>query len=104
MNTSKLFPNGLPADLRAYGIVMPAELREALMQYQQQIGAHRNFVSPVALTDGRYAINCDILSETHPSGIFPDVAWITDDMLEACVVMPWGDVVALLPVSEDEES
>ena len=100
MNTKKLFPDGLPADLKAYGIVMPAELRDALMQYQHQIGAHRHFVSPVKLKDERYAINCDVLSETHEAGIFRDVAWITDEMLAACEVIPWPEVVEMIFLPE----
>jgi len=104
MNVSILFPNGLPDNLSEHGIVMPAELRDVLMQYQHSIGAHRHFVSPVLLSDGRYGINADILTETHESGIFKDVGWITEEMLSQCVVIPWDRLIRLLPPSDGDEA
>jgi hypothetical protein len=104
MNVSILFPDSLPDNLRDYGIVMPDELRDILIEYQQSIGAYRHFVSPVLLADGRYAINADILTETHERGIFKDVGWITEEMLSQCVVIPWDRLIRLLPPSDGDEA
>ena len=97
-----LFPSGVPADLREWGLVMPQAVRDSLVAKQDALGLkHR--VAPVALTDGRWALNADVLTEAHSSGLFSHVDQIEADNLSQVVVEPWADVLALLPVPNDEE-
>jgi hypothetical protein len=83
-----------PANLRDFGLVMTAATRAALIKKQDDAGITLHRVSPVALTDGRFALNADVLSEAHPGGLF--IAPLIADA-DAAEVLPWPDVLALLP-------
>lgn len=95
-----LFPDGVPDNLKAYGLVMPEAVRSSLILLQNEHGSARHRLSPVALTDGRWALNADILTEVYPSGLFGDANLINEDKVRLVQVLPWADVEALLPVSD----
>lgn len=97
-----LFPEGVPADLKTYGLVMPASVRDSLVAKQDALGLkHR--VNPVALTDGRYALNADVLTEARTDGLFNHIDQIDPDNLAQVTTMPWADVLALLPQPDPED-
>lgn len=101
MIADALFPNGVPDDLRQYGLVMPSAVRDSLVTKQEALDL-RHRVGPVALTDGRYALNADVLTEAHINGRFHHIDQIDPDNLAQVVTMPWADVLALLPEPDPE--
>lgn len=101
MIAETLFPNGIPDDLTAYGLVMPVAVRDSLVAKQDALNLQHR-VSPVALTDGRYALNADVLTEAHPDGLFNRIDQIDSDNLAQVITMPWDEVLALLPEPDSE--
>ena len=97
------FPEGAPADLRDYGLVMPEAVRDSLIAVQDDHGNPRHRLAPVALTDGRYALSCDVLTEAREDGLFGPVTALDPANIAQCVTMPWPDVLALLPKGQDDE-
>lgn len=91
------FSNGLPDDLKAYGLVMPEAVRDSLIQKQDEHGNPRHRLSPVQLTDGRWALSADVLAEATPSGIFGSVEFLDEQNIAQVEVTPWPNVLALLP-------
>ena len=101
MIADALFPNGVPADLRQYGLVMPAAVRNSLVTKQESLNLQHR-VNPVALTDGSYALNADVLTEARTDGLFNHIDQIDPDNLAHVVTMPWADVLALMPEPDPE--
>jgi len=91
------FPDGLPDDLKQYGLAMPEAVRDSLIAKQDaaKITLHR--VQPVALINGQWALNADVLSEAHPNGLFNRVELLDAGNVAQVAAMPWADVLALLP-------
>jgi hypothetical protein len=81
---------------------MPQAVRDSLMAKQDEHNINRHRVNPVALTDGRWALNADVLTEAHQNGLFAHVDLIDPDALAQVVAEPWADVLALLPVAGDD--
>lgn len=97
-----LFPDGLPADLRAWGLVMPGPVRDSLIAKQDAAGLHSHRVAPVALSDGRWAVCADVLTEAHEAGLFSRVDLLDPAAVALVEVIPWPEVLALLPVADGE--
>lgn len=97
-----LFPDGLPADLKAWGIVMPQAARDTLVALHDAQGWHLHRVTPVPLTDGRWSLSADVLSEAHPSGLFSGIALITPEMLNGVEILPWSEILTLLPTPPED--
>ena len=97
-----LFSEGVPDYLREYGLVMPAAVRDSLVAKQDALNLQHR-VAPVALTDGRYALNADVLTEAHTDGLFNHIDQIDPDNLAQVVTMPWADVLVLLPEPDPME-
>jgi hypothetical protein len=100
---SFFFPNGIPENIKDYGIIMPIHIRTELVEMQDQIGNNRHRVSPVELVDGNFAINADVLTETNQGGLWSNISWITEEQLSECSLVPWNDVLELLPKPDLEE-
>jgi hypothetical protein len=96
------FPDGAPDDLREYGLVMPEAVRNSLIQKQDEANITRHRVSPVALTNGDWALNADVLSEAHEGGLFCHVELLDPENIAQVQVMPWADVLDMLPEPEIE--
>jgi hypothetical protein len=101
MTAAERFLANPPANLRDFGLVMTADACAALVKAQDDAGITRHRVAPVALVDGRYAVNADVLSEAHPGGLF--IAPLIADA-DAAEVLPWPDVLALLPAPADDDT
>lgn len=96
-----LFPDGPPADYKAYALLLPIETVQAMQAAQEAVASERHKVQPVATSDGRWLISADILSELDDDGIFRDAMDRFDGThLAGVEVVPWADGVALLPVPE----
>jgi hypothetical protein len=88
------------ATLRQYALVFDASLAGALAAKWQQHGNTNCVPMPVTLTDGRYMLSADVLSEVHPGGLL-HAMWAASDLQAIAAgteVMPWADAVAMIPV------
>ena len=98
-----LFPDGPPADYKAYALLLPLETVQAMQAAQEAVASERHKVQPVATTDGRWLVSADILPELAPGGIFAAALGHFDgSALGGVEVMAWEDGVALLPVPVDD--
>jgi hypothetical protein len=97
------FPEGPPDDLRQWGLVMPQSVRDSLIQKQDEANITLHRVNPVALTNGDWALNADVLSEAREGGLFCHVELLNPDNIAQVQVMPWADVLALLPEPEIDD-
>jgi hypothetical protein len=85
-------------DSRTLALVYPYEIALALYQLQTEHGDPRHVHQGVQLTDGRYCLCGDILSEVGPGGLLEGLfAHVTPEIMSAVDVIPWADAVALLP-------
>ena len=98
-----LFPDGTPADYKAYALLLPLETVLAMQDAQEAVASERHKVQPVATTDGRWLVSADILPELDDDGLFRDALDHFDGThLTGVEVVPWADGVALLPVPDDD--
>ena len=96
----------LPIDLeqaRGLALVFTAELAGPLAAIHSQYGTPNCAPIPRSLIDGRLVLGADLLTEVEPGGLLYDMWQHADqDVLRAAVqVMPWADVVTLLPTDLD---
>jgi hypothetical protein len=96
------FPDGAPDDLKQWGLVMPEVVRNSLIQKQDEANITLHRVNPVALTNGQWALNADVLSEAHEGGLFCHVELLDETNIAQVQVMPWADVLDMLPEPEIE--
>ena len=90
------------AALKAKWLVMPASLKDTLLAKQAEFGDAHNLVIPLELTDGRWTVCADVLTETSAGGIFAAGFSHLDQSLFADVdVLEWSAVEALIPKSEE---
>jgi hypothetical protein len=85
--------------LRGFALVFAAPLAEVLEERWMAYGSPNCQPVPRTLTDGRYMLAADILSETRPGGLL-EAMWEHSDkaaIAAGVTVMPWADAVALLP-------
>jgi hypothetical protein len=92
-----------PVDLKQYGLVMSADVRDSLVSKQDAANITQHRIAPVALEDGRYAVNADVLTESHATGIFNGVNLFNEDAVAEIQVMLWSDILDLLPKQQDLE-
>jgi len=95
-----LVPTMTAADAKAMALVFDQAGYDALQQAQPD-GQHR--AAPVQLTDGRWMLCADLLTEIHAGGLYAAAfARLPQDAFDQVEVMPWADAVALLPQVEVE--
>lgn len=93
------------ADAKGYALVFGDEpyaaLTDAQQQQQQLTSQHR--AAPVQLTDGRWMLCADLLTEIHPGGLYADgFLLLPSELFDQVVVMPWVEAVELLPPPEPQ--
>jgi hypothetical protein len=89
-------------DSRTLALVYPYEIALMLYQLQAEHGDPRHVHHGVQLTDGRYCLCGDILSEVGEGGLLHGLfSHVTPEMMEAVEVIPWADAVALMPPSRE---
>jgi hypothetical protein len=93
-----------PVDLKQYGLVMPDHVRASLIAKQDAANITQHRIAPVALSDGRYAINADVLTEAHVTGLFNGVNLFDSDAVDEIEILSWSAILDLLPKhSETDE-
>jgi len=89
------------ADCKDLALVYPYGVALSLYATQQEHGDPRHVVTGRPLTDGRYMIAGEMLSEVGPGGLF---AWIascmTPEIMGQIEVVPMSELMGLVPVSE----
>lgn len=99
MTVADLLPR-LPlsyAEGRSYGLVFDAALAARLAEVQAE-SPSQNYAKPLQMTDGRYLLCGDLLSEVGPGGLYaPGFAKLDSGRFSEILVLPWAECVALLP-------
>lgn len=91
------------ATARQYALVFGDALSSRLAEVWQQHGTTNCVPMPRRMTDGRWMLCADILTEIGPGGLLESM-WANVDqsvVLEQVEVLPWQEAVALLPQSPD---
>jgi hypothetical protein len=90
------------ADARELGLVFDAELADRLAAVQAETPS-RHYARPTRLTDGRYLLCGDLLSEVGPGGLYAaGFARLDASRFDEIAVMPWAEAVAILPADPGE--
>ena len=85
-------------DMQSKALLFSAALYNAMRAEQGNIDTN-HLVSPVLLTDGRYGVGCDILSETGEGHIFHELFSVIDKaVLNTGELVDMAELVALLPL------
>jgi len=83
----------------AHALVFDSALAQRLAEVQGQHGDPRPVPSPRRLTDGRYMLTADILTECVPGGlIYGGFSQLDAARFDEIEVVPLADALALLPV------
>jgi hypothetical protein len=86
------------ADCKDLAIVYPYEVAVALYYVQAEHGDPRHVPAGRQLTDGRWMLRGDVLSEVGPGGLLHGAfQYITPELMANVEVVPFADAVALLP-------
>jgi hypothetical protein len=82
----------------AHALVFADDLAQRLAEVQDEYGDPRHVPSPRLLTDGRYMLTADILTECVPGGlIYGGFSHLDASRFDEIEVMPIADAIALLP-------
>ena len=82
-------------------LVYSYEVAVTLYQVQEEHGDPRHVPAGRQLTDNRWMLCGDILSEVGEGGILAGgFAYITPEMMEQIEVIPLADAIALIPPQE----
>lgn len=87
-------------DAKQYALVFGDALSQRLAEVWQQYGSIKCVPTPSRLTDGRWMLCVDILTEIGPGGLLKSM-WSNVDqavVMANVEVIPWADAVAMLPV------
>jgi hypothetical protein len=86
------------AECKDLALVYPYEVAVALYYVQTEHGDPRHVPAGRQLTDGRWMLHGDVLSEVGPGGILHGAFdYITPEMMATVEVVSLADAVALLP-------
>jgi hypothetical protein len=81
-----------------HALVFDAALAQRLAEVQGQHGDPRHVPSPRRLTDGRFMLTADILTECVPGGlVYGGFSQLDAGRFDEIEVVPLADAVALLP-------
>jgi len=87
-------------DMQSKALLFSAALYHAMQAKQGNINTS-HLITPVLLTDGRYGICCDILSETGSGHIFSEIFGALDTAaLNTAEIADMSELVELLPAPE----
>lgn len=98
------FLNTNPTDFKSYCLVFSPELAQILQDIQNEYGSKQHIPQPRALTDGKYVLGADLLTEVHPGGLYYD-GWqhLPQDRFSEVEVVLWSDIIPLFPVEPELE-
>ena len=100
-NVAELLPHlPIPAEYgRQYGMVFDDALADRLAEVQAEHPT-QHVALPVQLTDGRWCLCADLLSEV-PQGLYATgFAHLDASRFDEIALLPWADCLALLPQLE----
>jgi hypothetical protein len=105
MNLSQLLQSGPDlAVLRGLALILSPELHGILEAVQAQLPPRTCVAQAMPMTDGRYMLGADLLSEIGPGGLYHDgFGQLPQDALPLVQVLPMADALALLPEPEPEQ-
>lgn len=85
----------------AHALVFAEDLAVRIADVHAQHGDPRHVPSPRMLSDGRYALTADILTECLPGGLmYAGFSHLDATKFDEVDVMPIADALALLPPEE----
>ena len=91
-------------EAKTMALVFGQAAYEALRAAQSARPDAHHRAAPVQLSDGRWMLCADLLTEIRPGGLYADgFALLPPEMFAQVEVMPWADAVALLPRAEVEQ-
>jgi hypothetical protein len=83
----------------AHALVFDVALAQRLAYVQGQHGDLRHVPAPRTLTDGRFMLTADILTECLPGGlVYGGFSQLDTGRFDEIAVVPLADALALLPV------
>ena len=86
------------ADLQSKALVFDDNALTALQDAQAQRPNAQHRAQPVQLTDGRWMLSADLLTEIGPTGLYHDgFELLPPALFSAVEVIPWDDAIALIP-------
>jgi len=92
-----LATNPTAAEASQNFLLFSKDLRDSMVTKQDTI-VTRNLISPMLLTDGRYGVCCDLLTEIGDGGIYKDIYDLLDKvLLETAIIVSKSDFLALIP-------
>jgi hypothetical protein len=82
----------------AHALVFDVALAQRLAEVQAQHGDPRHVPAPRTLTDGRYMLTADILTECLPGGlVYGGFSQLDAGRFDEIEVVPLAEALALLP-------
>jgi hypothetical protein len=82
----------------SHALVFDASLAQRLAEVQAQHGDPRHVPAPRSLTDGRWMLTADILTECLPGGlVYGGFSQLDAGRFDEIAVVPLADALALLP-------
>jgi hypothetical protein len=82
----------------AHALVFDAALAQRLAEVQSQHGDPRHVPAPRTLTDGRFMLTADILTECVPGGlVYGGFSQLDAGRFDEIEVVPLAEALALLP-------
>ncbi len=82
----------------AHALLFDAALAARLAEVQSQHGDPRHVPNPRMLTDGRFMLSADVLTECVPGGlIYGGFSHLDSERFNEIEVVPLADALALLP-------
>jgi hypothetical protein len=106
VNLNDLLLSGEPdyQTSKQYALLLDTTLRDLLAAVQAEHGDPRHRVQPVALTDGRWMLCADLLTEVGEGGLFASgFAHLDPQLFSQVPVVPMAEALALLPQQEETE-
>jgi hypothetical protein len=83
---------------RAHALLFDASLAQRLGEVQAEHGDPRHVPAPRTLTDGRYMLTADILTECLPGGlVYGGFSQLDAGRFDEIEVVPLAEALALLP-------
>ena len=101
MNLSELLQSSPDlTTLRALALILTPELHTTLAAVQAALPGERKFtVAALELTDGRFMLGADLLSEIGPGGLYVEgFGQLPPDVFPSVEVLPMADALALRPI------
>lgn len=87
---------------RDLAIVLTPDQAATLGAIQAQYGNPRHVAAPVSLTDGRYMLCADLLTETGVGGLYAQgFAHLPDEIFAQVQILPMAEAIALIPQPEE---